>query len=113
MKSEAFDLDSIEWKPVRQDVADGVYGKTVLDEFIKIVHTRVKPGGGFSPHEDSYAHLLYFLSGSGIVGVGKQRLHARTGLVVHISAGEEHFYQNTGDDDLILISLNIPVVKRP
>ena len=108
---EVIDLEALDWKPVRQDIAHGVYGKPILDGLIKIVHTRVEPGGGFSPHQDRYGHLLYFLSGTGIVGAGKQRFDARAGLVVNISAGEEHFYQNTGEDDLILISLNIPEAK--
>jgi quercetin dioxygenase-like cupin family protein len=110
--SEVIDLNSLDWKSVRPDTAHGVYGKSLLDGTIKIVHTRVEPGGGFSPHQDSYAHLLYFLSGSGTVGIGEQRFYVRAGHLVQISAGDEHFYQNTGDDDLILISLNIPAPKQ-
>jgi quercetin dioxygenase-like cupin family protein len=110
--TEAIDLDALDWAPVRPDVAHGVYGKPLLDEGIKIVHTRVEPGGEFSPHQDRYAHLLYFLSGTGLVGAGEQRFHAKAGLVVRISAGEVHFYRNTGKEDLILISLNIPEAKE-
>ena len=108
---EVIDLEALDWKPVRPDIAHGVYGKPILDGLVKIVHTRLEPVGGFSPHQDSYGHLLYFLSGSGSVGVGKQRFDARAGQVVHISTEEEHFYKNTGEDDLILISLNIPEAK--
>jgi quercetin dioxygenase-like cupin family protein len=109
--SKAFHLDSLAWEPVRTDVARQVYGKTLLDELIKIVYTHVKPGGGFSAHQDRYGHLLVFLGGTGIAGVGKEEFPARAGLVVHVSAGDEHFFRNTGDDDLVLISLNLPDLK--
>jgi mannose-6-phosphate isomerase-like protein (cupin superfamily) len=100
--------DELEWQVVRPDVAHGVYGKSVLDGATRIVITRVAPGGVFAPHCDAYGHLFYFLGGSGIVGVGKEEVAVRPGLVVRVAAGEEHWYRNTGEDDLTLISANIP-----
>jgi len=102
------DTDFLEWQPVRPDVAQGVFGRIILDNGTKMVVTRVVPGGCFTPHCDGYGHLFYFLSGSGIVGVGKEEAPARPGLVVRVAAGEEHWYRNTGSDDLMLISANIP-----
>ena len=105
--AEVIHLDSLEWKLVRPDIAHGVHGKTLLDGSVKVVQTRVEPGGTFSPHRDSYGHLLYLLSGTGIVGIGRKTFDVRAGHVVQISPGDEHFYRNSGSDDLILISLNI------
>ncbi|HEX9078288.1 MAG TPA: cupin domain-containing protein [Desulfuromonadaceae bacterium] len=102
------EAESLEWQPVRPDVARGVFGRTILDGGTKMVVTRVEPGGAFAPHRDGYGHLFYFLAGSGIVGVGQEETPARPGLVARVAAGEVHWYRNTGSDDLVLISVNIP-----
>jgi len=101
------EADSLEWRPVRPDVARGVFGRTLLDAGTRMVLTRVEPGGSFAPHCDGYGHLFYFLGGSGVVGVGGEETPAMAGLVVRVAAGEEHWYRNTGSDDLMLISVNI------
>ncbi len=106
--SEIFRTEALEWQPVRPDVTQGVYGKTLLDVGMKIVLTRVAPGGSFAPHRDPYGHLFYFLAGCGIVRVGDWETEAGPGLVVRVAPGELHSYENTGADDLTLISVNVP-----
>ncbi len=106
--SAIFDTASTEWQPVRPDVAEGVWGRTLFDDKIKIVLTRVAPNGKFRSHRDTYSHVFYFLSGEGTVTVGDQQSVARAGVVARVEAGEWHAYENTGGDDLMLISLNIP-----
>lgn len=101
-------MTASEWQPIRPDVAHGVYGRTILDEGIKVVLTRVAPGGIFAPHRDDYGHVFCFLSGEGVVTVGEQRLVVKPELLVRIEAGEEHSYENTGPADMLLVSLNIP-----
>jgi quercetin dioxygenase-like cupin family protein len=105
--SSVFDVTSRDWQPVRPDVARGVFGKTLRDGKVKVVLTRVAPGGTFARHRDSYAHLFYFLSGEGTLWVDEQTFAARAGIVAQIEAGQEHAYTNTGSDDLVLLSLNI------
>ncbi len=106
--SEAFDVASLDWQPVRLDVARGVSGKALLAGEVRIVLTRVAPGGRFGLHRDDYAHLFYFLSGQGMVWVNDRQFSATPGLVVRVSAGDSHAYENTGEQDLMLISANIP-----
>jgi mannose-6-phosphate isomerase-like protein (cupin superfamily) len=106
--SRVFDLDAIVEQAVRPNITRAVFGKTLLDDQIKVVLTRVAPGGKFETHRDSYAHLFYFLSGQGRGWIGDQEFVARAGIVAQIDAGELHSYENTGDTDLVLISLNIP-----
>jgi quercetin dioxygenase-like cupin family protein len=103
-----FDLATLEWKPVRPEITTGVLGKAMLDGALKAVLTRVEPGGRFLPHKDGYGHLFYFLSGEGALWVGGERSEARPGLVAQIDAGVEHAYENTGQDDLLLVSMNLP-----
>ncbi len=103
-----FGTDSLEWQPVRPDVTREVYGKTLLEGGMKIVLTRVAPGGIFAPHRDPYGHLFYFLAGCGTVRVGDRETEAGPGLVVRVAPGELHSYENTGADDLTLISVNVP-----
>ena len=105
---QVFQITAKEWQPIRPNVAQGVYGKTLLAEGAKVVLTRVEPGGRFSTHRDDYGHLFYFLEGEGVVCVQDQRHLARPGLVVRVNAGEPHAYENTGDQDLLLISVNVP-----
>lgn len=106
---KVFEAVSLEWQPVRPDIARGVFGKTLLDGKTKAVLTRVAPGGKFEKHRDDYGHLFYFLGGEGVVWVGEQQFAAHAGLVVQVSAGEDHAYENAGNEDLTLISLNIPI----
>jgi quercetin dioxygenase-like cupin family protein len=106
---ETVDTASLEWQPVRPDVAQRVYGKTLLADGVKVVLTRVEPGGKFSIHrDDDYGHLFYFLCGRGVVLVGKDQFEARPGVVVQVAAGEDHAYENAGTEDLKLISINVP-----
>ena len=89
-------------------MANGVYGKIMLAEGVQAMLVRVTPGGGFPPHRDGYGHLFYFLTGEGVVRIEENAYAARPGLVVQVTAGESHAYENTGEADLTLISLNVP-----
>ena len=106
--SEILKADSLTWESIRPDVAAGVYGQTLLDDHVKIVLTRVARGGKFALHRDDYGHLFYFLSGAGSVRVADKESAASAGLMVRVVAGEEHAYENTGMEDLMLISVNLP-----
>jgi len=107
--SNVFQIASLEWETVRPEIARGVCGKTLLDGKVKAVLTRVVPGGKFATHRDKYAHLFYFLSGAGTISIGAKEFAAHAGVVAQIDAGEDHAYENAGNEDLVLISLNIPV----
>ena len=102
------DTRLLEWQPVRPDVTRGVEGKTLLAGEVKIVITRVIPGGGFLEHRDEYGHLFYFFSGEGMVSVGETQFEARPGVAVRVAVGEPHAYENTGPDEMLLISINLP-----
>ena len=106
---EVFDTASLEWETVRPDVAHEVYGKTLLANGVKLVLTRVAVGGRFDMHQDNYGHLFYFLSGEGLVWVQDKRFKTLPGLVVRVTTNEPHAYENTGNQDLMLISVNIPM----
>lgn len=105
---DIFSIETLAWQLTRPDIADGVCAKTLLsNSCIKMALTCVKPGGSFKSHQDSYAHLFYFLSGEGTLSVSDKQYRIVPGLVVHINASESHAYTNTGKQDLTLISANI------
>lgn len=109
---KSFHTTSLKWQPVRPDVAFGVYGKILLSNGVKLVLTRVAVGGRFNMHQDNYGHLFFFLSGEGSVWVKDKQFKAMGGLVVRVAIGELHAYENTGNQDLMLISVNIPKLTR-
>lgn len=96
------------WQPVRPHLAQGVEGKTLIADGVKVVLTQVKPGGRFVHHRDDYGHLFYFISGEGLVTLEEERLVVGPGVAVRVEAGELHAYKNTGGEDLVLISINLP-----
>ena len=106
--SNIIDVDLLEWETVRPDVAHGVYGKTLLNAGVKLVLTRVLPSGGFTAHRDGYGHLLYFIGGSGKIGIGGEEVSIKPGLVVRVETGEEHYYTCSADEELTLLAVNIP-----
>lgn len=106
--SNIIDVDLLEWEAVRPDVAHGVYGKTLLNAGVKLVLTRVLPSGGFTAHRDAYGHLLYFIGGSGNIGIGGEEVSIKPGLVAKVESGEEHYDTCSADEELTLLAVNIP-----
>lgn len=106
--SEVFELDSLEWQELRPEMTKDVFAKLMLADEVKAMLVRVAPGGGVRSHRDGFGHLFYFLSGNGIVRVGENEYIAKPGLVVQVTVGDPHLYENTGETDLMLLSLNVP-----
>lgn len=106
--SEVIESETLAWEPVRAEITQGVFGRTLLSDGVKAVLTRVVPGGKFRVHRDKYAHLFYFMSGQARLTLGDKQVDAHAGLTVRVPAGETHAYENTGSEDLVLLSLNLP-----
>jgi len=102
----------MDWLAVRPELTQRVFGKTLLDRGTKVVLTRVAPGGSFESHRDGYHHLFYFLSGRGELRIEDKTYAIRPGLVAKIEAGEAHSYRNTGEEEMLLLSLNLPIGKE-
>ena len=102
------ETDKLPWVPVRPGLTEGVVGKTLRDGSLKVVLTKVVPGGHFSPHCDPYDHLFVCLGGNGILRLHGEEFSFTQGAVISVAAGEEHAYRNETDSDLLLISMNIP-----
>ncbi len=111
--SQITQVEDLPWEPVRPEVTHDILGRTLLAEDLKVVLTRVAPGGEFKTHRDKYGHLFYVLSGTGVVRVNDQEFSATPGLIVRVMPGEPHAYANTGAQDLLLISLNLPDRSEP
>ncbi|HEX7588390.1 MAG TPA: cupin domain-containing protein [Anaerolineae bacterium] len=111
--SQVIHDSTLEWLPVRPEVTHDIFGRTLLAEGVKVVLTRVAPGGEFKIHRDTYGHLFYFLSGEGTLNVNDQEYKVKPGLVARILPGEPHSYACSGSQDLLLISLNLPDQAAP
>ncbi len=107
--AKLIDPAGMPWQPVRGELTSGVTGKLLLDGAIKIVLTRVAAKGIFRPHRDRYGHLFYILAGQARLQVEDQSYRLDVGMSLQVEAGELHGYQNCGDEDLLLLSTNLPV----
>ena len=106
--AKLIDSNSGEWQPVRPELTSGITGKLLLDGTTKMVLTRVAPGGVFRPHRDSYGHLFHILSGQALAMVEAQEYRLAAGMSLQVDAGELHGYENCGEEELLLVSLNLP-----
>ena len=97
------------WQAVRPELTTGVSGKVLLDLPVKMVLTKLEPGGVFRPHRDSYGHLFHILSGTGLARVDDHEYPLTAGVVLQVDAGELHGYENCGVGELLLISVNLPM----
>ena len=112
IRKRIYKLDEKEWAATRKDLTKEVYGKSLIPEDLtnnKIVLTKVNPGGEFTLHKDPYHHIFYFLSGKGEGKLGEETYQIKPNLVVEVPAGEIHGYKNTGETDLLLLTVNIPI----
>lgn len=112
IENRIYDLHGEEWKAVRGDLTKRVFGKSLIPRNlgeIQIVWTKVEPNGEFPRHKDPYHHVFYFLKGQGEGWLGNETYEIKPGTVVEIPAGELHGYKNTGENDITLLTVNIPI----
>ena len=105
-------LVDLSWNEVRSDLTTKVFGKPLIPKEwsnVKMSLTKVEPGGKFPLHIDNYHHIFYFIKGEGIGIIDKKEYEIKPELIVEVPAGKEHGYENTGNDDLILITVNLPI----
>ena len=108
-----YELKELEWKTTRKDLTKDVFGKSLLPEEstnVKIVLTKVEPGGEFALHKDPYHHVFYFIEGRGVGWLGAETYEIKPDLVVEVPAGEQHGYKNTGKENIVLLTVNIPII---
>jgi mannose-6-phosphate isomerase-like protein (cupin superfamily) len=111
-ESRIYDMNKIDLIGIRKDLTEKISGHTLIPEGLtstKVMITRVGPNGEFSPHQDDYHHVFYFISGTGVGQVGLEEYTIRPGTIVEVPAGTLHAYKNTSDEPLFLVTINIPV----
>ncbi len=108
---QVFDIEDAAWTPVREDITEGIAGVRLVPDHesgMTVTVTKVRVGGHFSAHRDPYHHVLYFLKGRGEVSIEGVCHPVAEGSVVKITAGEMHSYRNTGDEEMMLVTINVP-----
>ena len=106
------DSKKAEWKVIREGFTKGVFGKPLNGNKMtesKMLIFKVTPGGVFPPHIDPYHHMFYYLEGQGVGSFDKEEYEIKPGIAVEIPSGVEHGYKNTGEGNMLLITLKIPV----
>ena len=71
----------------------------------------ITPGGHTPLHTHSHAHEVFILSGSGVMLFEGKEHKLRAGSFAFINPHAEHQFQNTGDDELVLLCM-IPNLAR-
>jgi quercetin dioxygenase-like cupin family protein len=56
----------------------------------------MEPGGGIPNHTNTVEHEQYVLQGRARIGIGDDVFEVKTGNVVFIPEGIQHWYQNIG-----------------
>jgi quercetin dioxygenase-like cupin family protein len=110
IQNRIYDIKEQSFTATREDLAAGVSGFSLLPQeslTSKIILTRVKSGGEFLSHRDSYHHLFYFIKGEGEISLADETYEIKPGRVVEVPAGETHGYKNTADDEMLLLTINI------
>jgi quercetin dioxygenase-like cupin family protein len=110
MNPKSLQLDDLPWEPFGGKTRE-IYRKPLSrDSFpsgFKGSLTLAKPGGEFPEHADPYTHVFYILAGEGEASVEGETIPWRKGAALTVPAGMKHAYRNTGETDLLLITLNI------
>ncbi|MFW9928925.1 MAG: cupin domain-containing protein [Candidatus Thorarchaeota archaeon] len=111
MEKRIYNIMDQKWEENRRNGNEKIFGKLLVPKDlteIKITETKVEPGGIFHLHVDAYHHVLYFISGFGVGWIGEESYEIKPGVIVNIPAGEKHGYKNTRNEDIILLTINIP-----
>lgn len=106
-----YELNELEWNVLRENLTEKVFGKSLIPQEltdVKIVLTKVEPGGEFPRHKDPYHHVFCFIKGKGEGWLGNETYSIRPETMVDVPAGVLHGYKNTGKSNLILLTVNIP-----
>jgi quercetin dioxygenase-like cupin family protein len=109
-ESVVYDVSDEDWSLIRRELTEGIKGLTLLhtkSQEVKLTLTRVEPRGTFRLHSDSYHHLFYCISGTGHATIANQTYELKAGRVLEVPSGIEHSYENTGDEILVLLTVNI------
>lgn len=111
ISKEIINLDNQKWENIRSNFTTAVFGKQLMIEDwskVKITYTRVEPNGEFPAHVDNYHHIFLFLEGTGEGFIEDEIFEIKPNVLVRISAGVKHGYKNNSNQDLLLITINIP-----
>lgn len=110
-------LDDFQWKPFSVENSQGfefkfgVLGKEYSDAY-SVDLVRIAPGGYSPVHIDPDNHAFYFMEGTGLVIIAGETHRVRPGSVVKIPFGALHSLQNTGQEDLLFLTIYDPPRQR-
>ena len=105
----------VEEKEVVLDGAEGVRMRVLIGEDqgapnVVLRRFSINPGGKTPYHTHSWEHEVYVLGGRGKVRQGGKSWDITTGSTVFVIPGEEHNFENTGEELLEFLCI-VPVVK--
>ncbi|UCE11511.1 MAG: cupin domain-containing protein [Candidatus Thorarchaeota archaeon] len=112
MRKRVYDVEERDLKATRPSHTEGIMGVPLIPEGVTkvtVTLTQVAPGGKFTSHRDDYHHVFYFISGHGKGWIGDEAYEIKPRRAVEVPAGELHGYENTSDQTIQLVTINIPL----
>ena len=105
--------DSLPWKPLTVEDSEGYEFKfNLIDKAYTDAYSvdlvRVAPGGHSPVHFDPDNHAFYFIEGTGTVTIAGEVHAVRPGSVVKIPFGALHSIKNTGEAQLLFLTIYDP-----
>jgi quercetin dioxygenase-like cupin family protein len=110
LKCLLLQLDHLLWEPFggkTREIYRKPFSKLSFPSKFKASLTLAKPGGEFPEHTDPYTHIFYIIEGEGEAWVEGEKIAWRAGTALTVPAGKKHGYRNSGEKDLLLITLNL------
>ncbi len=79
-------------------------GSMIVGQFVTLNRSVSSPGKGGRPHSHGCEQLIHVLEGRAWFRVGGEAKTVTAGDIIHIPAGTEHEFQNSGDSEFIYLS---------
>lgn len=77
----------------------------------QVTLVKMVPGGTSPAHRHPHPQLFYVISGTGVARLDGVEQRLKPGSVVRICNGELHDFVNTGNEELVMIELQIFDIK--
>ena len=91
-----------------------LYGRDNSDRLLSATLINLEPGGKTKNHNHKPHHVHYVISGKGLLVCGDEgkEISISAGDATYITAWEQHYFKNNGNEHLLLLAVRGPLEKE-